>query len=114
MEKYTLIYSESFKKSLQANIFEWQNELLLPDEKIRQFVQAIYHSFNHLKQVPEIYENVADRYGFDRSTYRILIGKSFALFYRIIQEEQTILIGNMFKQKQLKLQPEKTITGKAQ
>ena len=114
MEKYTLIYSEYFKKSLQANIFEWQNELLLPDEKIRQFVQAIYHSFNHLKQFPEMYENVADRYGFDRPTYQILIGKSFALFYRINQEEHSILIGNMFKQKQLKLQLEKTITGKAQ
>lgn len=107
MEKYTLIYSESFKKSLQANIFEWQNELLVPDEKIRQFVQAIYHLFNHLKQFSEMYENVADRYGFDRPTYRILIGKSFALFYRIIQEEHTILIGNIFKQKQLKLQLEK-------
>lgn len=79
-----------------------------------QFVQAIYHSFNHLKQVPEMYENVADRYGFDRPIYRILIGKSFAIFYRIIQEEHTILIGNMFKQKQLKLLLEKTIIGKAQ
>jgi len=45
MEKYTLIYSESFKKSLQANIFEWQNELLLPDEKIANlFKRFITHS----------------------------------------------------------------------
>lgn len=61
-----------------------------------------------------MYENVADRYGFDRQTYRILIGKIFAIFYHINQEEHTILIGNMFKQKQMKLQLKKTITGKAQ
>lgn len=73
MKNYTLVYSESFRKSLQENISEWE------------------------------YENVASLYGFDKPTYRILIGKSFAIFYRINQEERTILIGNLFKQKQMHL-----------
>lgn len=96
MMNYTLVYSESFRKSLQENISEWEKELLLTDEKITQFVHAIYHSLNRLKQFPEMYENVASLYGFDKPTYRILIGKSFAIFYRINQEERTILIGNLF------------------
>ncbi|QXJ58975.1 type II toxin-antitoxin system RelE/ParE family toxin [Enterococcus raffinosus] len=103
MMNYTLVYSESFRKSLQENISEWEKELLLTDEKITQFVHAIYHSLNRLKQFPEMYENVAGLYDFDKPTYRILIGKSFAIFYRINQEERTILIGNLFKQKQMHL-----------
>ncbi|SET45077.1 hypothetical protein SAMN04487821_112110 [Enterococcus malodoratus] len=80
MEKYTLIYSESFKNSLQENISE-----------------------NQLKRFPEMYEDGTRLYGFDTPTYRILIGKSFAIFYRIDQKEQTVLIGNIFRQKLMKL-----------
>ena len=103
MEKYALICSESFKNGLQENISEWKNELFLSDEKIHQFVYAIYASLNQLKQFPEMYEDVARLYGFDTPTYRILIGKSFTIFYRIDQKERTVLIGNIFKQKLMKL-----------
>lgn len=103
MENYTLIYSESFKNSLEANILEWKTELSISEERTRQFVQAIYHALEHLKQFPEMYENVARLYGFDVPTYRILIGKSFAIFYRSNHEEQTVLIGNMFNKKQMHL-----------
>ena len=34
MMNYTLVYSESFRKSLQENISEWEKELLLTDEQI--------------------------------------------------------------------------------
>lgn len=80
MEKYTLIYSESFKNSLQENISE-----------------------NQLKRFPEMYEDGTRLYGFATPTYRILIGKNFAVFYRIDQKERTVLIGNIFKQKLMKL-----------
>lgn len=44
MMNYTLVYSESFRKSLQENISEWEKELLLTDEKsLNLFMPFIIH-----------------------------------------------------------------------
>ncbi|OJG21488.1 toxin-antitoxin system, toxin component, RelE family [Enterococcus avium] len=50
-----------------------------------------------------MYEDVSPLYGFDIPTYRILIGQSYAIFYRIDEENHSVLIGKIFKQKQMHL-----------
>lgn len=48
-----------------------------------------------------MYEEVSEIYGMDSSTYRIVIGKSYALFFRIDQEKKEILVGRIFQSKQM-------------
>ncbi|MDE1549299.1 type II toxin-antitoxin system RelE/ParE family toxin [Jeotgalibaca caeni] len=104
MVKYTVEYSESFRTSLVQTIKEWETELFIPENQVNQFVQAIYKSIELIKIFPEMNEEVSLVYGFREPTYRILIGKSYAIFYRINKNENKILIGNLYKQKQMKLQ----------
>lgn len=102
-EEYLIEYAASFTVSLRKNIREWEEELKISEEKIRRFVQSIDRSISLLKFFPEMYEDVSSVYHFSEPTYRILIGKSYAIFYRINHENRRILIGNLFKQKQLYL-----------
>lgn len=102
-KNYLIFYAASFMESLKENIREWEEELAIPEEKIRTFIQSIDRSINLLKLFPEMYENVASIYGFSEPSYRILIGSSYGIFYRIDHENKRILIGNFFKQKQLHL-----------
>lgn len=103
MKSYQLIYSVSFKNSLIQLISEWENELFLSEEKIKHFVQLIYRSLELLRLFPKMHEDVSPLYGFDIPTYRILIGQSYAIFYRIDEENYSVLIGKIFKQKQMHL-----------
>lgn len=102
-EEYLIVYAASFTESLKESIREWAEELSISPEKIRTFVQSIERSINLLKLFPEMYEDVASIYHFFEPTYRILIGKSYGIFYRIDHENKRILIGSLFKQKQLYL-----------
>ncbi|KWZ18488.1 hypothetical protein AS263_15490 [Enterococcus faecium] len=55
------------------------------------------------KNFPTMHEEVSEIYGMDIPTYRIVIGKSYALFYRIDHEKKEILVGRIFQSKQMKL-----------
>lgn len=51
-----------------------------------------------------MHEEVSGIYGMDIPTYRIVIGKSYALFYWIDPEKKEILVGRIFQSKQMKLE----------
>lgn len=103
MKEYTLVYSKSFQQSLSNLINEWENELLLSQASIKRFVGAIQKALELTKTFPKMYEEVSNIYGMDTSTYRIVIGKSYALFYRIAHEKKEIFVGRIFQFKQMKL-----------
>mgnify|MGYP001194430481 CR=1 FL=1 len=102
-KQYTIEYTENFKGSLQTNIDEWETSLLISDDKIKKFIRAIYTSIHLLKFFPDIHEDISLIYQFTEPTYRIQIGRNFAIFYRIDEECKTVQIGNLFKQKQMKM-----------
>jgi plasmid stabilization system protein ParE len=105
MKEYTLVYSKSFQTSLETIIEEWENELALSPASIKRFVGAIQKALEELtKNFPTMHEEVSEIYGMDIPTYRIVIGKSYALFYRIDHEKKKeILVGRIFQSKQMKL-----------
>lgn len=103
MEEYQLLFSKSFQTSLETIIDEWENELELSPESIKRFVGAIQKALELTKTFPKMYEEVSKLYGMEAQTYRIVIGKSYAVFYRIDQEKKEINVGRIFLQKQMKL-----------
>jgi plasmid stabilization system protein ParE len=103
MQEYRLVFSKSFKTSLENTIDEWENELLLSPESIRRFVRTIQKALELTKTFPKMYEEVSQIYGMEEETYRLMIGKSYAIFYRINEEKKTIHVGQLFLQKQMKL-----------
>ncbi len=108
MKEYTLVYSKSFQTSLETIIEEWENELALYElalspASIKRFVGAIQKALELTKNFPTMHEEVSEIYGMDIPTYRILIGKSYVLFYRIDHEKKEILVGRIFQSKQMKL-----------
>jgi plasmid stabilization system protein ParE len=106
MKEYTLVYSKSFQTSLETIIEEWENELALSPASIKKrFVGAIQKALELTKNFPTMHEEVSEIYGMDIPTYRIVIGKSYALFYRIDHEKKKkeILVGRIFQSKQMKL-----------
>lgn len=103
MKEYTLVYSQNFQQSLSNLIDEWENELLLSPDSIKRFVGAIQKSLELTKTFPKMYEEVSKIYGMDTPTYRIIIGKSYALFYRINHERKEIFVGRIFQSKQMKI-----------
>ena len=94
-------YTESFRLSLRKHIQEWSKEYFFTDEKITTFVQSIYKSIELTKIVPEMHEEISAIYNFNSPTYRILIGKNYAIFYRIDRSTKKIMLGNMYYQRQL-------------
>ncbi|EPM6972964.1 type II toxin-antitoxin system RelE/ParE family toxin [Enterococcus hirae] len=104
MEEYTLVYSKSFQTSLETIIEEWVNELTLSPVSIKRFVGAIQKALELTKNFPTMHEEVSGIYGMDIPTYRIVIGKSYALFYWIDPEKKEILVGRIFQSKQMKLE----------
>ncbi|MCD5203156.1 type II toxin-antitoxin system RelE/ParE family toxin [Enterococcus casseliflavus] len=103
MKEYTLVYSQRFQQSLSNLITEWENELLLSQTSIKRFVGAIQKALELTKTFPKMYEEVSKIYGMKTTTYRIVIGKSYALFYRIDDEKKEILVGRIFQSKQMRL-----------
>lgn len=100
---YKLTYSNSFTVSLERLIYEWEVELEFPLEKIRKFVQSIEASLRMVSEFPEMHEEVSSIYNLSELTYRILIGKQFALFYRLNHDKKEILVGSIFNQKQMRI-----------
>lgn len=100
---YTIVYSESFRQGLEQLINGWGNELFLSKENIRHFTRMIYQSIELTKNFLEMHEEISALYHFHESTYRILIGNKYAIFYRINKKKHLILIGNIFQQRQMKL-----------
>ena len=103
MTEYNLVYAKSFADSLSALIDTWENELFLSSETINKFVGSIQKALELATVFPEMYEEVSSKYGFSVKTYRIVIGKSYAIFYRIDEENNNILVGRIFQSKQMKL-----------
>ncbi|HAD3920914.1 TPA_asm: type II toxin-antitoxin system RelE/ParE family toxin [Salmonella enterica subsp. enterica serovar Typhimurium] len=103
MKEYTLVYSKNFQTSLETIIEEWENDLALSPASIKRFVGAIQKALELTKNFPTMHEEVSEIYGMDIPTYRIVIGKSYALFYRIDHEKKEILVGRIFQSKQMKL-----------
>lgn len=88
MEALQLVYSEGFMISLEQTIFQWENELGISQEKIQQFVTSIQRALDLATVFPQMYEEVSDIYHFNQPTYRIFIGKSYALFYRMSEAKK--------------------------
>ena len=103
MGEFQIVYSEGFSISLEQIIFQWENELGISQEKIQQFVTSIQRSLNLAAVFPQMYEEVSDIYPFNQPTYRIVIGKSYALFYRISEVKKEIYVGRIFQTKQFKV-----------
>ena len=101
--EYNLVYAKSFADSLSELIDTWENELFLSSETINKFVGSIQKALELATVFPEMYEEVSSKYGFSVKTYRIVIGKSYAIFYRIDEENNNILVGRIFQSKQMKL-----------
>lgn len=104
MKEYNLVYAKSFADSLNELIDTWENELFLSSETINKFVGNIQKSLELATVFPEMYEEVSSKYGFSVKTYRIVIGKSYAIFYRIDEKNNNILVGRIFQSKQMKLE----------
>ncbi|KRL81418.1 hypothetical protein FC57_GL000577 [Lactobacillus ultunensis DSM 16047] len=50
-----------------------------------------------------MYQDVSSIYHFSTPTYRITIGKKYAIFYRVNEKEKKVLIGSFFNNKQMKV-----------
>lgn len=100
---YKLIYSNSFADSLEGLIYDWEVELDFSSEKIRRFVQSIESSLLMVSEFPEMHEEISDIYDLATPTYRILIGKQYAIFYRLNHNKKEVLVGSIFNQKQMRI-----------
>lgn len=100
---YKINYGMHFADLLEQTINYWQESLQISDEKIEKFVRQIEKSFGMLKDFPKIGQDVTKLYGFTETTYRILIGQKYAIFYRIDEAEKTINIGSFYSNKQMRL-----------
>lgn len=100
---YDLIYSENFVLNLEKLIYHWESELGFSNEEISKFVTSIGASLKLLRKFPEMHEEVSKIYHFAIPTYRILIGKQYAIFYRVDHKTKQVHIGSLFSQKQMRV-----------
>lgn len=100
---YKLVYSNSFADSLENLIYNWEIELEFTSEQIKIFIQSIETSLRMVTEFPEMHEEVSDIYGLTSPTYRILIGKEYAMFYRLDHRKKEILVGSIFNRRQMRL-----------
>lgn len=98
-----ITYSRHFSESLAEQIGTWETELFFPERQITRFVVAISNSLELLKTLPHTHEDITERYGFDQPPFRILIGRSHGIFYRVNEDRKEILVGGLFHQKQMRL-----------
>lgn len=80
-QTYELIYLESFRKSLYTHIQQWETAYHISEEKITKFVINIQTALEMLAYNPDLFQDIFEKYGFKKETYRVLIGK-YAIFYR--------------------------------
>lgn len=101
---YTIIYSDHFTTSLINEISYWKNNLLLSDKEITKYISLIYHNIQLLSDFPYPYQDVHQKYQLDKPTYKITIGKKYAIFCRVSEKNRTIIIGSFFSNKQMRLE----------
>lgn len=89
-------YTDHFAASLDRIISYWQNQLKLSPERIDEFTFYIDKKIRLLRDFPGIGQDVTDLYGFTDQTYRLLIGNSYGIFYRINSKEDIIIVGAIF------------------
>lgn len=96
-------YTSNFIYALDKIIHYWQSQLFINVPTIRQFTNHIYKKINLLSSSPKMGQDVTELYGFDKPTRRILIGHSYAIFYRINPQANTIIIGLIASTSQMKV-----------
>jgi len=97
---YTLSFTASFADSFEEHIHQWE-EFGLSEQSIQKFVGNIQSSLELLEYNPEMFEDIADRYAFDKPTFRITVGNRYAIFFRIDDEKRQVLVGSLFSQNQM-------------
>ncbi len=102
-DKMKIKYTPSFADSLEHTILYWQNELKLSTVKIHQFTSHIDKKIKLIGTYPGIGTDVTELYGFEKQTYRILIGHSYGIFYRLDQANNQIIIGAIFNTAEMKV-----------
>jgi len=103
MIEYEEKFLSSFDTSLEELIKEWEKELFFSHERISEFITTVYKRIELLRQFPYMCMDVSDLYEFQVKTYRCLLGKNYAFFYRINEEKKQLYIGRIFSTKQMVL-----------
>jgi plasmid stabilization system protein ParE len=100
VEKYELLYTDSFANSLDTFISDWK-QLKLSHEKIDQYVRKIFKLVHSLAYFPDRFADVTDLYQFDQRTRQILIGSEYAIMYRVDEKSRRVYVGSLVSQKQM-------------
>lgn len=101
---YQIKYSKSFASSLSQTITYWQHDLGFTDDQIKHYISLISKNIHLLSDFPFISQDVSSIYHFSVPTYRITIGKKYAIFYRVDEQKKTVMIGSFFSNKQMKIE----------
>ncbi|MBB1078507.1 type II toxin-antitoxin system RelE/ParE family toxin [Limosilactobacillus sp. STM2_1] len=96
-------YTSHFAASLDKIILYWQNQLKLSPEKINAFTVHIEKKIRLLENFPKLGQDVTDLYHFRKQTYRLLIGNSYGIFYRIDPTNNVIIVGAIFGTAEMKI-----------
>lgn len=102
-QMYDVVFTKRFTLSFDNLIDEWQR-LGFSNKKVNSFVKSIESSIVNVRIYPFMHEDISSVYGFRKSTYRLIIGKHYAIYYRVNEARSMIEIGSIFTQKQLKLE----------
>lgn len=100
---YRIKYSKSFVNSLSKQIDYWETQLFISQEQIENYISLIYKNIKLLANFPYICQNVKDIYHFSQATYKMPIGKQYAIFYRVDEENKIVMIGSLFHNKQMQI-----------
>lgn len=96
-------YTNHFAQSLNQIILYWLNDLQISQDKVKRFVGQIEYKISLLKHFPKMGQDVTDLYELDQTTYRLLIGKSYGIFYRIDEQHQLVIIGSIYGTNQMEI-----------
>lgn len=95
-EQMKIRYTVYFADSLDSIIAYWQGQLKLSPKKVSEFTVHINRKIELLQHFTHYGQDVTELYGFDQKTYRILIGKSYGIFYRIDIHNDMVIVGGIF------------------
>lgn len=79
-------------------------DLGFSDDTIQNYISLISKNIHLLSDFPFISQDVSSIYHFPIPTYRITIGKKYAIFYRVDAKRKIIMIGSFFSNKQMKIE----------
>lgn len=101
-EEYQVVLLESFRQSLADHVDGWE-ALGMTDGQITKYVSAVQNAVNSLQYWPGRFQDVTELYGFSETTYRIPVGKIYAIFYRVKPELNSVIVGAIFDRRRLKV-----------